>query len=329
MIGYYVHHVGHGHLSHAMSISACLRHPVTVLSSLPRPTVSSRPWVWLPRDDSNPSPVDPTASGQLHWAPIADRGLQDRMARLADWIAQARPSAIVSDVSVEVSALARLMGVPVVSMALPGARGDPAHQLGYSLSDAIIAPWFERFSGLCPSLRPHSDKVHYVGAFSRFDALPHGARSPGSRRRVLVLQGTGSVRTPVSITAAATKDWEWSWLGPGRWHSDPWEEISIADVIVTHAGLGALGEVAAARKPAIVIPEPRPHGEQVATAEMLEAARLALVVRAAPAATEWPDLLSTALELGGSRWQEWSSGAGARAAAEVVSGAARCGSAQG
>ena len=130
MIGYYVHHTGYGHLSHAMSISAHIQQPVTVLSSLPPPCGWSHPWVRLPRDDSSPKPINPTAHGRLHWVPIADRGLQGRMALLAEWIANARPAAIMTDVSVEVGVLARLMGVPVISMNRTGFDGDSQHPEG-------------------------------------------------------------------------------------------------------------------------------------------------------------------------------------------------------
>lgn len=325
MIGYYAHHAGRGHLSQAMSICAHIHEPVTILSSLPRPASWSGLWVQLPRDDSTSRPVDPTASGHLHWVPVGDRGLQDRMARIAGWIARERPAAMMVDVSVEVCALTRLMGVPVVSMALPGIRNDPAHRLGYTLSDAIVAPWFASFSALCPQLTSYRDKVHYVGAFSRFDGRRRPTRGSDRRRRVLVLQGTGGIGAQVDLAAAAaaTESWTWSRLGPGRWQADPWEEICRADVVITHAGLGAVGEVAAARKPAIVIPEARPHEEQSTTAEILAAARLAIVVRSVPPATDWPGLLQSALELGGDQWPVWSSGTGAQAAAEVLTSTAR------
>lgn len=325
MIGYYAHHVGRGHLSRAMSICAYMQEPVTILSSLPRPSGWTGSWVQLPRDDSDPSPVEPTANGQLHWVPIGDHGLQDRMARIAEWIAHARPTAMMVDVSVEVCALTRLMGVPAVSMVLPGTRADPAHRLGYSLSDAIVAPWPARFSELCPVLASYHQKVHYVGAFSRFDDRPRPTSESGRQRRVLVLQGTGGSggQMDFAAAAAASASWDWRRLGPGHWRPDPWEEICGADVVITHAGFGALGEVAAARKPAIVIPESRPHEEQSITAEILAAAQLAIVVRSAPSASEWPALLHSALELGGDQWADWSSGTGAQAAAKVLTGTAR------
>ena len=44
MIGYYVHHQGSGHLHRMLSFSAQVREPLTVLSSLPRPTDCTLPW---------------------------------------------------------------------------------------------------------------------------------------------------------------------------------------------------------------------------------------------------------------------------------------------
>ncbi len=63
------------------------------------------------------------------------------MAALSAWIADTRPDALVVDVSVEVALLARLHGVPVLTLAQPGRRRDSAHTLGYAVSEQILAPW--------------------------------------------------------------------------------------------------------------------------------------------------------------------------------------------
>lgn len=320
MIGYYVHHQGHGHLSHALSICAELDEPVTILSSLPKHPAWHGPWISLQRDDLGSQPIDPTAGGELHWSPIGDQKFQDRMAQIANWIVRTRPAALLVDVSVEVCVLARTMGVPVVTMALPGDRSDRAHRLGYALSDAIIAPWFVRFAQLCPEMERYGDKVHYAGAISRYDQRPRLSREPNQRRRALVLQGTGGVGEQLDIDAAATATAPWSWeqLGPENWRDDPWDDVCQADVIITHAGLSALGEIAAAGKPAIVIPQPRPHDEQLATAAALEEARLAVVRPSWPCPSEWAALLQAAVDLGADGWSSWSSGDGARTAARIL-----------
>ena len=149
MIGWYVHHHGRGHANRAEAVRPHLSEPVTVLSSLSVPTASRfADWIELDRDDEDPGGVDqtglgvdPTARGRLHWAPLGSKGLARRMATVADWIVTAQPRVMVVDVSAEVAVLARLCGVPLIVMAQPGDRGDPAHTLAYDLAERIIAPW--------------------------------------------------------------------------------------------------------------------------------------------------------------------------------------------
>ena len=316
MIGYYVHHVGQGHLDRARAIAEHVARPITVLSSLPRPASWPHAWLELPRDDGGAVASDPTAGGVLHWAPRHHHGLQRRMAGLAGWIADNDPVAFVSDLSVEVTALARLMGVPVVTIALPGRRDDPAHQLGYELADAVIAPWPHLRPGMCAGLERHGAKVHHVGGLSRFDGRPRAGR-PGAGRRALLFTGAGGDRA-ADLDAPATPGWEWTRCGPGQWVEDPWPELCRSDVVVTHGGLGALSDVAAARRPAVVLPEPRPHDEQLHTARALDAAGLAVVLHRRPGAGEWPDILAHATRRGGADWIAWSDGHAAERAAAVI-----------
>lgn len=323
MIGYYVHHVGRGHFRHATCIAAALGDEVTGLSSSPRPADWSGTWIELARDDTGAA-RDPGAHGVLHWAPLHDAGLASRMAAIASWIADARPDALVVDVSVEVATYARLMGVPVVVMALPGDRSDPAHQLGFSLAEAILAPWPAGLGDLDRDLRPWADRVRHVGGLSRFAGRPHTDPARGARRRVLVLQGEGGTSSgvaDVARAAAATPDWDWHRLGPGAWSEDPWPQLCAADVVVTHAGLGALADVAAAGSPAVVIPEDRPHDEQRATARALAAAGLAITEDRWPPDHRWPGILARALDRDPG-WSRWDTDGAAARAARVIEGVA-------
>ena len=324
MIGYYVHHVGQGHLRQAIAIASASRQDVTLLSSLARPADYEGCWVDLPRDDDDPGPHDPTAFGQLHWAPVGDIGLRERMAIIADWIRTSQPSVMVVDVSVEVTAFVRLMGVPVVAVVLPGRRADPAHRLGFALAEELLVPWPESLGiRLVDGTQPWEGKMRYTSAFSRFDGRLGATAAPGLKRRVVLVQGQGgSTLTASHLDSARAATPEWSWTvfgGSERWVDDPWPELSAADVIVTHAGLNAVAEVAAARKPAIVIPQPRPHDEQVTTARELGDAGIATVLDDWPPAAQWPELLDHALS-NGERWSQWSSGTGARRAAAVIEG---------
>jgi hypothetical protein len=317
MIAYYIHHVGQGHTQRARAVIEHLPGQVTALSSLPAPPGWRHDWIVLPRDDDGASPVDPTAGGLLHWVPRHHRGLQSRMAVLTDWLAEHDPAVLVSDLSMEVTILARLIGIPVVTVALPGAREDPAHQLGYGLSDAILAPWPRLDADMCPGLEPHASKVHHVGGLSRFDGRPaivRGAAHPGI---VLSISGSGGeVRAPVR--RPVTPGWHWTTRGPGHWVNDPWPDLCAADVIVAHCGLGVLAEIAAAKRPAVLIPEPRPHDEQLHTARAIAAAGLATVLDREPENADWPRILAETARSDGATWTAWSDGRAARRAAVVI-----------
>lgn len=319
MIGYYIHHVGQGHLQRAEAIAGELHEPVSGLSSLPRPAGWRGPWVRLPRDDADEAARrDPTAGGALHWAPLYHQGLQDRMSLLADWIAGHRPRVIVVDLSAEVSILSRLCGVPVVSVVLPGVRADDAHQLAFRLSDALLAPWPNLDEGMCVGLGPHRHKVRHVGGLSRYDQKQVEDRTPTEGVNVLALGGLGG-GSEARRSPRLPPHWTWTERGRGSWTDDLWPDLHRADVVISHAGLGALADAAAARKPIIVIPERRPHDEQVRTAAALRRAGMGVVLDGRPAPEQWPALVVEALAQDSGRWAtRWSTGAASARSAELI-----------
>ncbi|WP_306232155.1 glycosyltransferase [Agrococcus beijingensis] len=329
MIGYYIHHRGRGHLSRALAIAAELEQPVTGLSSLAPPAEWRGDWLRLPADGAE-SPVDAEGHGRLHWAPLGHAGLRTRMARIAGWIDERRPRALVVDVSVEVGLLARLHGVPVVTIAMPGQRTDAAHELGFALADAVIGAWPPQATGMADGLPDLGGRLHAVGAISRFAPVagpePEGGVRRGGARRVVVLGGAGGdtfTADAVGRARDATPGWAWTHLGAnGSWTEDPWATLVDASVVVTHAGESAIAEVAAARRPAIVIPQPRPHDEQLRTAAVLADARWPTTVVPRWPTIGWPGLLHAADELDGGDWQAWNDGGGAHRAAAIIAATA-------
>ncbi|QEE61472.1 hypothetical protein FVA74_07695 [Salinibacterium sp. dk2585] len=321
MIGYYIHHQGRGHLHRALAISAELDEPVTGLSSLERPAEWQGEWVQLARDDEGGNPVETTAGGVLHWVPLHDAGLAARMAAVSHWIDRTHPRAVVVDVSVEVALLCRLHGVPVVTVAMPGERSDVPHALGYAASSALIGAWPASARGIFSSEDSTEAKVRPVGGISRFAGRPIAGEP--DERRVLVLLGRGGDSVDVSALEAAqreTPDWQWQIVGGdgGAWVDDPWELICRATVVVTHAGQNSVADVAAARRPAVILPQRRPHDEQAATARVLARDEWpATVIREFPS-TGWNELLATTQGLDGALWSEWTDGSGASGAAEVI-----------
>lgn len=326
MIGYYVHHHGGGHLARARCIARRSAAPVTVLSSLPRPAELGEfaDWIQLARDDLEAG-QDPAAGGAFHWSPRGVAGYDDRMRTVAGWVASKEPAAVVVDVSVEISTLLRLLGVPVVVMAGPGERIDGPHRLAYQLAERIIAPWPE--SVYRPAyLRPYAGKVTYAGSMSRFDELP--VTAPAGCNRVVALFGRGgSTVCKADILAASQATPQWDWHGFGAtdlpWCREVWAELSDADVVVCHAGQNVLAEVAAARRPALLVPQPRPFDEQHATAAALDAAGIATSLAGWPQPSAWSGLLAGALQRGGEEWKRWSDGDGAARAAAAIALAAR------
>lgn len=257
------------------------------------------------------------------------------MNEIAGWVSRARPEAVVVDVSVEVAAFVRLLGVPVIVMALPGNRIDDPHVFVHRLADHIVAAW-PRALCVPPWLRQWEHKTSYVGGISRFegrdrceDESESSVRTrPLDETNVVVLSGAGDAfAASLQNCPAAQSALSWTVLGgrDGSWADDPWPEIRAADVVVTHAGQGCIADVAAAQRPAVVIPRPRPFDEQHATARALQRHRLAVVAQGLPVPGDWATLLSNATAIDPHRWRRWEvDGAASRAAEAIESTARRC-----
>jgi hypothetical protein len=292
--------------------------------------------VRLPRDDQGDRVIEPTAHGALHWAPHHHNGFRLRMNAISAWIAAAQPAAFITDVSVEVAAMVRLLGVPLIVMALPGKRFDAPHTLVHRLADHIIAAWPGELY-VPPWLQPYLGKTSFVGGISRFEGRPCssparttavGGKTSSEHTQVLVLAGASDdLGGQLDDCAAACPGTIWTVIGgaESRWVDDPWPQICSADVVVTHAGQGAVADVAAARRRVVVIPQPRPYDEQVATATVLRRHRLATVARGRPNVWAWPGLIAQASASDPEKWTRWEvAGAASRAARAVEATAQRC-----
>lgn len=334
MIGYYVHHHGVGHLTRASSIVPMLHDDVTIFSSRPAPDPApASEWVtaWvtlpmdIPRDTHGPTDEEArraTAGGALHWAPTGVPGLTERMATIAAWIERHRPRAFVVDVSVEVATFVRLMGIPLVVLAMPGERTDAPHRLAYTLADRIVAPWSRTVYD--PDwLHQYADKTVYAGSISRVaDRVSAGSRVPDSAVLMSGAGGSSLGAGYLDAVRAATPGTTWRGVGtPGEpWVADVWPVLDTAGVVVTHGGQNAVADVAAANAPAVVVAEDRPFDEQRATARALDRAGLAVALDAWPEPSAWPDLLRRARALSADlRSATRIDGAAARAAAAIES----------
>jgi hypothetical protein len=325
-IGWYVHHHGAGHLQRFLAVRPLVPE-VVALSSLPRPaSVPAHAWIELPLDHVDGEAEDPTAGGALHWAPLRCDGLRRRGALIAEWAGDCAPSALVVDVSAEVVLLARLLGVPPLVVAQRGVRIDPAHRLAYAAAAAVAAPWTEATD--LPGCGLPVERTRFVGAISRFDDF---APATAPSRDVLLLVGRGGHAldaADVAAAAEATPERRWHVAGPLRvGHPRVTDHGADADVgallrgcgvVVATAGGNAIAEVAAARRPLVCLPQPRPFEEQRMQAEALRRADLAEVAVEWPRAAAWPALLHRAEQRDPERWALLHDGRGAERLAAVV-----------
>lgn len=336
-LGYYAHHHGSGHVRRAEQVLARCRTPHTLLTSSDR--AAGPGVVKLPLDVGGPS-IERPLPAFLHHAPVGHRGLRERTATLANWFDQADPAALVVDVSVEVTLMARLAGVLPVVVRQHGDRTDAAHRAAYDAAGAVLAfwpPWAE--DPTAPDeLR---DRTCYLGATSRLEGrvLPRDvacvrAGLDPNRRHVVVLRGFGGdnfERDRLVEAARATPDHRWTALGGPlgperaggtgrRWLDergmvdDPVALLSAADVIVTHGGQNAVADAAAVGARLVVVPQRRPYGEQVHLGGVLAATACAVVRASWPAGTDWAGVLAAADDTDRGRLRSYvSDGAGAAA----------------
>ncbi|KTR35375.1 hypothetical protein [Rothia kristinae] len=341
MIGWYLHHHGAGHLQRLRAIAAQLEAEVTVFSSLPAPQLSvttrSGPvgWIQLPEDWTpetfcpDPSTADPVAGGLLHWAPLHHRGHASRLAAIA--AAATDLELMVVDVSAEVVLLARLLGAPVVAVTQPGERTDLTHQLAYRAATRILAsfPGPDRvgravLAKAAPHVLEFAERTVFTGGISALDETAGPAQEradtvAGSRVLFVGSRG-GSAMTAEALRpllAASTFAGEVVGVPGFPWVSDVRKRMAEADVVVINAGLGSVADVARLARPAVVLAQDRPFGEQNATVRLLRGIGV-VTASGMPEIGQWDALVDRALSAGGPAWGGWQVRGAADRAARAI-----------
>jgi hypothetical protein len=330
--GWYVHHHGHGHVSRLLAVRPHVPGEVVVFSSLPAPASlpPATEWVRLPEDDAleehdgrvlDPHSAEPTANGRFHWAPHAHRGHRRRLAIIA---ARAEGlDAFVVDVSAEVAAFVRLLGLPLVLFTQPGTRDDAPHRLAFDVADRIVAPWPQGFHDTTV-FGAAAPRLRTVGGISRHAGRARAAVVPGS---VLLLGGIGAPSDRAAVwesLVAGSPGTAWSSAGflPGTFVADPWDAICSAELVVSAAGQNSVADVAAAGRPLVLVPQERPFGEQRTTATALDRAGLAVLLDGWPDAAALDDAIARTLDRP-TRWSEWGTDDAARDAGTLIADAVR------
>ncbi|MBA3289849.1 MAG: hypothetical protein H0U21_17860 [Acidimicrobiia bacterium] len=328
---WYVHDRGRGHLDRARAVIPLVRAPVVVAAGpgihATADEVLDVPVVRLPSD----VPDRPWRTvGPWHHAP-AGPALRDRSMALIDAVRRFGCTTAVVDVSVEVTALARLLGLRVVTLRQSGYRTDAAHRIGLDSADVV---WVPQHRDLEPIGHDTDRRWVFTGPFSRFDGMmPAGApRRPVSGRRLVVLMvGRGGTTLDLDAWRDAHAPAGWRVVIAGSPHHATSCHVDLvgcrepvlpllaeADVVVTSAGWAAVADTVAAGARLAVVPEDRPFDEQVVRARALADAGLATYCAHWPTPHSLADVLDATHSQEPERWRRYHDGCGAHRAATTI-----------
>ncbi|MDQ1090085.1 glycosyltransferase [Siphonobacter sp. SORGH_AS_1065] len=326
-VAFYIHHHGAGHLMRSIAIAEQLTDcSVTFLGSHLRKHQSLIPsgiqWIDLPMDTAQTKDIHYQPGpevGCLHYAPLAVSGLSKRMAMLTQFLVSSEPLILVVDVSVEVTLLARLLGIPTLVIRQHGYRTDLAHRTAYESAQLLIAPYPDWMSD--PQETWMEKKTFYSGGFSRFTSLAKPLTKEVIPRQVAVLLGQGGNSFNESILlklADQCPEYQFHVLGilPYEEATDkqnlvfhgridhPLPVLMRSEIVIGNAGHNTVMEMADLEKKFICIAEERPFAEQQHKASFLRAKSLAITLSAADLpTTHWPTVLAEAQELNPVNWQ--------------------------
>lgn len=312
-VSYYAHHHGTGHLRHAQRLAELGGMDLQVTSTGERRhdlLSGDLDYVALPAD-SGPlqHPGKMRAGDPLHYAPVGP-AIQQRFATLNRAWARFAPDVVMVDVSVEVAMFARLSGYPVAFRRMPGDRRDRAHELAYEIADALFGYFPAELED--PShLAAFGNKSHYLGVPGSLPAPSDPAAAPSGRRRVLVQTSLASAipARPLAAAAAASPGWLWEVAGAVEEDGtklpenlllhgvlpDPDRAMAAADLVISSAGHNAVAAAAASGRPVMLVPEERPHGEQLHFARALEGIAGIPMLGSWEDPADWPTLLELAV----------------------------------
>ncbi|WP_442591815.1 glycosyltransferase [Pedobacter sp. AW31-3R] len=288
-IAIYIHHHGLGHFMRTMTIVNALPDYDFILmgSKLPiqTPLPSHVRLVHLPSDLPDADDTHYKRGHMvesLHYSPLNVHGIRSRSAIITDVFKNEFPMILIVDVSVEVTLLARLCGIPTIVMRQHGKRTDLPHLLAYQSAELLIAPY--------PRSLYHGEedeayaKTVFTGGFSKFTTSLNPVEELTNHIAIIIGGGGSSLTSDFVISLASTfPDYFFHLLGnvstePDgpfnlKWHGhleNPQQVIEKCIIVIGNTGHNTVMEMANLNKRFIGIPEQRPFDEQLEKAEVIK-----------------------------------------------------------
>jgi len=315
-IGFYIHHHGSGHLMRALAIAAHLHQTVIFLGSGLRDHQKCIPsqiqCIHLPPDVPDQDDHDYAEGPEvdcLHYAPLNVKGIRRRNQIIGNFFATSYPLLLIVDVSVEITLLARLFGVPTIVIRQHGIRNDTAHLAAYQCASLLLAPYPEKLR--TKSIEWVDKKTFFSGGFSRYTGLERPFSYTSHDNYVAIITGKGGTSIDlafISHLASVCPDFHFQIVGDifaenyssanVVFHgicAKPETILNLCRIVVGNAGHNTVMEVADLGKSFICIPEARPFGEQLQKALLIKQFYgIPLVMPDALFTTNWQDLLKEA-----------------------------------
>ncbi|RZK77221.1 MAG: hypothetical protein EOO92_13290 [Pedobacter sp.] len=284
-IAFYVHHHGSGHFMRCLSIAKCLvkDRNVILLGSGLKEYAHLIPdeiqFLNLPLDTptiTDTHYLEGTATESFHYAPLNVGGILERNMMINSLFQTNYPLLLVVDVSVEITLLARLCGIPTIVMRQHGIRTDLPHRLAYQSATMLIAPFNKTLETSAEEWVV--EKTFYSGGFSRYEPVSEMNNIKPTGVGILIGAGGTSIdHNAIIHIAKQCKDLNFHVLGLtqphqlpeipnvtfyGRCH-DIAQVLTKCTVVIANTGHNTVMELASLKKSLIGIPEERPFEEQL------------------------------------------------------------------
>lgn len=295
---FYIHHHGAGHMTRTLAIAAQLPPSEVVffgssLETFKELIPQDITWIQLPLDIPNDNDRDWTASEMsfLHYAPIKVKGIVERNNLITEFFAKHHQCLLIVDVSVEITLLARLCGIPTVVVRQHGNRSDLAHAMAYESASLLLAPYAESMAQNME--HAFTEKTFYSGGFSKYSGMPID-QSQRSEDQIAVFFGQGGtcfdLQLIVNIRKDLPKTTSLHVLGTIQNYQaisgvsyygnckNAYDVLKNCDIVISNAGHNCVMELGDLRKKIICIPADRPFEEQEVKAQLLENAGVATVI---------------------------------------------------